>query len=122
MLVAVTERVATLRMFDKDLFVATIGGMRLSDPSSDLAVCLAIASAGHDSLIPIDVAAIGEVTLAGEIRPVPMANQRIAEAARLGYRRVLVPHGTAESVDSRDAQLIEVRTLKAAYSAVSNLR
>lgn len=121
MLVAVTERVAGLRMFDKDLFVATIGGMRLADPSSDLAVCLAIASAGQDTPVPLHLAAIGEVTLAGEIRPIPMANQRIAEAARLGYRRILAPAGTREGLDARlnSVTVVEVRTLRAAYSALT---
>ena len=68
MLLAVTERVARLRLFDKDVFVATVGGMRLTDPGSDLATCLAIASAGTEVPVPIDVAAIGEVTLSGDVR------------------------------------------------------
>jgi DNA repair protein RadA/Sms len=120
MLAAVTERTAGLRMFDKDLFVATIGGIRISDPAADLAVCLAIASAGQDRAVPLDLAAIGEVTLAGEIRPIPMANQRIAEAARLGYRRILAPGGTRDGQQGRHGSIrvLEVRTLGAACDAL----
>jgi len=120
MLAAVTERIAGLRMFDKDLFVATIGGIRIADPSADLAVCLAIASAGQDLPVPLDIAAIGEVTLSGEIRPTPMANQRISEAARLGYRRILAPAGTREGLEARHGSVtvVEVRTLRAAYATL----
>ena len=116
MLAAVTERTAGLRMFDKDLYVATIGGIRIGDPAADLAVCLAIASAGRDRSVPLDLAAIGEVTLAGEIRPIPMSTQRIAEAARLGYRRILAPAGTEDGQLARHGSIkvVPVRTLQAA--------
>lgn len=116
MLVAITERVAGLKLADKDVFVATVGGIRLSDPSTDLATCLAIASAGKDVAIPLDMAAIGEVTLSGDIRKVPMINQRIAEALRLGYSRILAPRGTKNSLDKRasSASIIEVGDLTGA--------
>lgn len=124
MLVAVTERVARLRLVDKDLFVATVGGMRLSDPAADLALCLAVASAGQDLCLPSDVAAIGEVTLTGDVRPVPMANQRVAEALRLGYRRIMAPVGTRDTLDSRGSQatIIEVRSLRQAHSALQGMQ
>ena len=120
MLVAITERVAGLRLADKDVFVATVGGIRLSDPSTDLATCLAIASAGKDLPIPLNVAAIGEVTLSGDVRRVPMINQRVAEATRLGYTRVLAPSGTKGSLDKRGAgaQIIEVNNLGEAFMEI----
>ncbi len=108
MLLAVTERSGELRLGDKDVFVATVGGARLSDPSTDLAVCLALASAAWDAAMPPDVAVVGEVALSGDIRPVPMLSQRVAEAARLGYRRLLVPPGTARHVSSIPAGLVLV--------------
>ena len=108
MLLAVTERSGELRLGDKDVFVATVGGARLSDPSTDLAVCLALASAAWDAAMPPDVAVVGEVALSGDIRPVPMLSQRVAEAARLGYRRLLVPPGTARHVPSIPAGLVVV--------------
>lgn len=124
MLVAVTERVAQLRMFDKDLFVATVGGMRLNDPSSDLSICLAVASTGQNISIPSEVAAIGEVTLSGDIRAVPMINQRVTEAVRLGYRQILAPFGTLGVLDARidPGVITEVSTLRSAYSRIRGSR
>ena len=94
MLVAVTERAGRAKLGDKDVFVATVGGAKLSDPACDLAVCLAIASAALGRAVASDVIAIGEVALSGDIRPVPFLTQRVAEAARLGFSRILVPRGT----------------------------
>ncbi|HSN05759.1 MAG TPA: DNA repair protein RadA [Candidatus Angelobacter sp.] len=100
MLVAVTERGARQRLGERDIFVATVGGARLSDPACDLAVCLAIASASLNRAVAADVLALGEVALSGDIRPVPFLSQRVAEAVRLGFTRILVPRGTS-SVLSR---------------------
>lgn len=111
MLLAVTERTARLRMFDKDVFVATVGGMRIADPASDLAVCLAIASAGRDTALDASVCAIGEVALSGDVRPVPMLEQRVAEAARLGSRTILVPKSGKTPKVPGDARLVQVETL-----------
>ncbi len=94
MLVAVTERCSRQRLSDRDVFVATVGGAKLSDPACDLAVCLALASSGTNRAMAADVLAIGEVALSGDIRPVPFLSQRVAEATRLGYRRIVVPRGT----------------------------
>ncbi len=94
MLVAVTERSARRRFSDRDIFVATVGGAKLSDPACDLAVCIALASAASAQPMAGDVIAIGEVALSGDIRKVPFLTQRVAEAGRLGYRRILVPRGT----------------------------
>lgn len=123
MLGAVTERAAHVRLSDKDLFLATVAGMRLSDPGSDLAVCLAIVSAAHGVALPMDVAAIGEVTLSGDLRPVPTVSERVAEAARLGYERVIVPPGTRKRVNGRAgaARLIETATLGQAIAVVGAL-
>lgn len=124
MLIAVVERVARLRLHDKDLFVATVGGMRLSDPASDLAVCLAVASAGHNVLVPTDVAAIGEVTLSGDVRQASTVNQRVAEAFRLGYRRLITPVGTIAALETRNrtGTIIEVPTLHQAYVALQAMQ
>lgn len=124
MLIAVTERVAGLKLFDKDVYAATVGGMRSSDPGSDLAVCLAIASAANGTPIPLDIAAIGEVSLSGDIRRVALAGQRISEAARLGYRRILVPAGTRETVPEGHggAKLLEVATIHQAFFALHALQ
>ncbi|WP_370616429.1 DNA repair protein RadA [Mumia sp. Pv 4-285] len=123
MLIAVTERVAGVRLHDKDVFAATVGGMRSNDPGSDLAVCLSIASAASGAPLPLDLAAIGEVSLSGDIRRVTMIGHRIREADRLGYRRILVPLGTRDEVPlaSLKAQVTEVATIQRALAAVSPL-
>ncbi|MGV1035452.1 MAG: DNA repair protein RadA [Candidatus Nanopelagicales bacterium] len=120
MLIAVTERAAQLRLSDKDVFLATVGGMRISDPGTDMAICLAIVSAGKSGVVPMDMAAIGEVTLSGDIRQVPNMTERVSEAIRLGYRRLLVPVGTKERVNGRAAggQLIEVPTVNRAFKVL----
>jgi DNA repair protein RadA/Sms len=90
-LIAVLERRARVSFSGHDVFAATAGGVRLTEPAADLAVCLALASAARDWQVPADLAAFGEVGLGGEVRPVPQLERRLAEAARLGFRRALVP-------------------------------
>lgn len=91
MLTAVAEKYGKIKLYDKDVFLATVAGMNISEPGADLAVIIAVVSAAKDVNVPVDVAAVGEVTLSGDVRKVPDMRQRIAEAARLGYRRVFVP-------------------------------
>lgn len=89
MILAVLERRAGLRLGDRDVYVSTVGGVRVTEPAADLAIALAIASAAADEAIPRGVAAVGELSLAGEIRSVSQLTQRRAEATRLGYRTLL---------------------------------
>jgi DNA repair protein RadA/Sms len=94
MMLAVLERRASVRIGRSDVFAATVGGARLAEPSADLAVGLAVASAIANISVPPDLVAIGEVGLAGEIRPVTGIQRRIAEAERLGFRRAIIPAGS----------------------------
>lgn len=94
MMIAVLQRRANLGIGGHDVFAATVGGIRLTEPAVDLALGLAIASARAGASIPADLVAIGEVGLAGEIRRVAGVQRRIAEAQRLGFRRAIVPAGT----------------------------
>ena len=123
MLLAVTERAGELKLGDKDVFVATVGGARLTDPSTDLAVCLSLASATWGAAMPPDVAVVGEVALSGDIRPVPMIGQRVTEAARLGYRRLLVPPGTGRRVPTLPPGLavVELEHLDRALLALRSI-
>lgn len=98
MLLAVTERAAGRSFGDRDVFLATVGGARLTDPSADFAICLAVASSSFSAPMPPDVAVIGEVALSGDIRPVASIGPRVAEAARLGYKRILVPKAVGRHV------------------------
>ncbi|WP_102141676.1 DNA repair protein RadA [Mycobacterium hubeiense] len=93
MIAAVLEKRAKLRVAPCDIYLSTVGGMRLTDPSSDLAVALAIASAYADLPLPTTAVAIGEVGLAGDLRRVSGMDRRLAEAARLGFTCAVVPPG-----------------------------
>src|SRR5262249_32167647 len=75
-------------------FTATVGGIRLTDPAVDLALMLSVVSAAGDTALPPGLIALGEVGLAGELRPVREVRRRLAEAARLGFTRALVPAGS----------------------------
>jgi DNA repair protein RadA/Sms len=89
MLLAVLERRAGLPLSGSDVYVSTVGGIRVTEPGADLAIALAVASAYRDAALPTTLVAIGEISLAGEIRHANAAKQRIAEAKRLGFDRVL---------------------------------
>lgn len=91
MLVAVTERHGRVRLFDKDTYLATAGGVKIVEPAVDAAVCAALASAAWNIPLPADLAVLGEVGLSGEVRSVGQMRQRVAEAARLGFSRIVVP-------------------------------
>jgi DNA repair protein RadA/Sms len=94
MLIAVLQRRASVDIGKYDVYTSTVGGVRLTEPSVDLAVALAIASARSDVNIPADLVAFGEVGLAGEIRRVTGVPRRVAEAERMGFRRAIVPAGS----------------------------
>jgi DNA repair protein RadA/Sms len=96
MITAVLEKRAKLRLGNHDIYLSTVGGMRLTDPSSDLAVAMAIASAYVDIPLPASAVAIGEVGLAGDLRRVSGMDRRLAEAARLGFTHAVVPPGVKD--------------------------
>jgi DNA repair protein RadA/Sms len=91
LLVAVLERRTELSLAGSDVYASAVGGVRVSEPGADLAICLALASAASGRPLPADLVACGEVGLAGEIRQVSRTPRRLAEAARLGFGRALVP-------------------------------
>ncbi|MHA6796887.1 DNA repair protein RadA [Pseudonocardia bannensis] len=91
MLLAVLERRVGIKLHDAEVFTATVGGMKVLEPAADLALALAIASAKRDLALPPDLVVIGEIGLAGEVRRVAGVQRRLAEAARLGFTRALVP-------------------------------
>jgi DNA repair protein RadA/Sms len=89
MLLAVLERRGGIKLSDFDVYVSTVGGVRLTEPAADLAIAIALASTVKDWPIPETLAAYGEISLAGEVRPVSSATHRAAEARRLGYRSIV---------------------------------
>jgi DNA repair protein RadA/Sms len=94
MIAAVLDKHTKLGISPCDIYLSTVGGMRLTDPSSDLAVALAMASARIDLAMPANAVVIGEVGLAGDLRRVTGMDRRLAEAARLGFTTAVVPPGT----------------------------
>lgn len=119
MTLAVLERRAGVGLRSGDAYLSTVGGVRITEPAADLAVLLAAASAVTDIPVPLDMVAIGEVGLAGEIRSVPGLGARLAQAARLGYRRALVPTGGLAPAGSASGKIevLEVATVAEAISA-----
>ena len=95
MLIAVLEKHGGLRLADQDIFVAAADGLRVVEPAADLAMALAIAGIHANRRMPAGVAALGEIALTGQIRPVPLIGQRIREALRLGLRSMIVPKSIA---------------------------
>lgn len=89
MILAVLERRTGLRVGERDIYVSTVGGLKITEPATDLAIALAIASAATDRPVGHQVAAIGELSLTGEVRPVAQLSQRRTEAGRLGYTTVI---------------------------------
>ena len=90
MLLAVLERRAGFKLAQKDVFLNMAGGLRINDPACDMAVVSAVLSSNFDFPIPADNCFAGEIGLSGEIRPVAQADRRVAEAARLGFKRIFI--------------------------------
>ncbi len=99
MVLAVLKRRCALTMYNSDVYLSTVGGARVVDPSADLAAAIAIGSAQRDIRVAQRVVAIGEVGLAGELRRIPSTERRLAEAERLGFTEAIIP---AETRDARD--------------------
>jgi DNA repair protein RadA/Sms len=116
MALAVLEKRGRVRLGEQDVYAATVGGMRVVEPAADLALALAVASAHTDRPIPSNLVVIGEVGLAGEVRRVPNVGRRLAEAARLGFTKALVPPDSGKLPD--DVRALVVPDLGAALNAL----
>jgi DNA repair protein RadA/Sms len=97
MILAVLDRRCGVRLDDRDVYVSTVGGAKVSDPAADLAAALAVSSAASNKPVPQRVVALGEVGLAGELRRVPGTSRRLSEAARLGFAEAVIPAETRNS-------------------------
>ncbi|GDX15142.1 DNA repair protein RadA [Actinomycetes bacterium] len=115
MLLAVLERRAKIPFASLEVYASVVGGVRLNDPGSDLAVCLALASAALDTPVHSDMVALGEVGLGGEIRHVTHLERRVIEAERMGFRQVLIPTNS-KAPELRRATLVRAATLSDALS------
>ena len=111
MLLAVLHRHAGIACFDQDVFVNAVGGVRISEPAADLAVLLAIVSSLRDKPLPKKLAVFGEVGLAGEVRPAPRGQERLREAAKLGFTQAIVPKANAPKRAMDGIEIIAVDRL-----------
>ncbi|MEW8015298.1 MAG: DNA repair protein RadA [Candidatus Sedimenticola endophacoides] len=111
MLLAVLHRHCGIAMFDQDVYVNVVGGVRITETASDLTVLLAVLSSYRDRAIPRELAAFGEVGLSGEIRPVPNGQERLREAAKHGFRRAVVPRKNAPRQPIEGIEVVAVERL-----------
>lgn len=115
LLLAVMEKRAGMKLSLFDAYINVIGGLRLDEPGADLPVVLALASSYRDTVVPNDLVAIGEVGLTGEIRSVTNLNQRLAEVARLGFKKCIIPKFGSEQIDiPAELTVYRVRNLREA--------
>ncbi len=121
MLLAVLNRHAGVAAYDQDVFINAVGGVKITEPAADLAVLLAIQSSMRSKPLPRGLVAFGEVGLAGEIRPAPRGQERLREAAKLGFSMALVPKSNLPKQKIEGLQVIGVERIDEAMSKVREL-
>ncbi len=120
MLLAILHRHGGMQVGDQDVFVNAVGGIRVEETSSDLALILAVVSSFRDRPLPPDLVCFGEVGLSGEIRPVPNGQERLREAAKHGFKHAIVPEGNKPKQAIDGLKVTAVRKLSEALAAMSN--
>ena len=115
MLLAVLEKRVGFKLMQKDVFVNIAGGLRVNDPAIDLAVLAAVLSSNMDIALDEEICVTGEVGLAGEIRPVNRIDQRIREAEKLGFQRIIVPSGQKYDARNLKIKVVEVSRVAEAF-------
>lgn len=121
MLLAVLHRHAGIVCFDQDVFVNAVGGVRIGEPAADLAVLLAIVSSLQNRALPAKLVVFGEVGLAGEIRPAPRGQERLREAAKLGFTHALIPEANQSRQAIGGLEVIAVRRVEEAVGRLREL-
>ncbi|HTM58803.1 MAG TPA: DNA repair protein RadA, partial [Burkholderiales bacterium] len=121
MLLAVLHRHAGLATWEQDVFVNAVGGVRITEPAADLAVSLAVVSSLTDRPIAEKVAVFGEIGLAGEVRPAPRGQERLKEAAKLGFEKVVIPRANAPKAKIPGIEVLPVERVDQAVQLLRNL-
>ena len=121
MLLAVLHRHAGVAMWEQDVFVNAVGGVRIGEPAADLAVCLATVSSLTDRPIPAKVLAFGEIGLAGEVRPASRGQERLKEAAKLGFEKAIVPKANQPKTKIPGLETIAVERIDQAVRVLREL-
>jgi len=121
MLLAILHRPGGLQVGDQDVFVNAVGGIRVEETSSDLALIMAVVSSFRNRALPTELVCFGEIGLSGEIRPVPSGQERLREAAKHGFRVAIVPHANEPRKAIDGLRVIGVKTLSEALNAMDSL-
>lgn len=119
LLLAVLEKRAGQKTYNQDIYINVAGGLELSEPAADLALCMAVVSSLKDASVGADVAVMGEVGLAGEVRAIPQCDRRVAECERLGFHTILLPRENLKRMTAPEGvKLIGVDTVMQAISVL----
>jgi DNA repair protein RadA/Sms len=121
LLLAVLHRHAGIACFDQDVFVNAVGGVRITEPAADLAVLMAVVSSLKDKPLPAKLVVFGEVGLAGEVRPVQRGQERLREAAKLGFTHALIPHANRPKQAVPGMEVMAVRRVEEAVVRMRDL-
>jgi DNA repair protein RadA/Sms len=121
MLLAVLHRHAGIVCFDQDVFVNAVGGVKITEPAADLAVLLSISSSLKNKPLPSKLIVFGEVGLAGEIRPAPRGQERLKEAAKLGFTRALIPEANRPKQAIAGMEVLAVKRVEEAVARIREL-
>ena len=122
MLLAVLHRHGGVATGDQDVFVNAVGGVRISEPAADLAVLMAITSSLRGKPLPKGFLAFGEVGLAGEIRPAPRGQERLKEAAKLGFSVAIVPKANAPKKPGKELEGLTIYPVERVEQAMELVR
>lgn len=118
LLIAVLEKRAGYYLSNYDAYVNIVGGFRIDERAVDLAICMALISSLKDVKISDDAIAFGEIGLAGEIRSVSQVQQRINEAVRLGFTKIVIPYHNAKNIDNQGVDVIGVKNIRQAFEVL----
>jgi DNA repair protein RadA/Sms len=121
MLLAVLHRHAGIAAFDQDVFINAVGGVKITEPAADLAVLLAINSSMRNKPLPRGLVVFGEVGLAGEIRPAPRGQERLREAAKLGFSVAVIPKANAPKQPIEGMTIVAVERIDEAFNKLRDL-
>jgi DNA repair protein RadA/Sms len=121
MLLAVLHRHAGIAAFDQDVFINAVGGVKITEPAADLAVLLAINSSMRNKPLPRGLVVFGEVGLAGEIRPAPRGQERLREAAKLGFSIAMIPKSNAPKQKIEGMTIVAVERIDEAFNKLREL-
>ena len=121
MLLAVLHRHAGVACFDQDVFINAVGGVKITEPAADLAVLLAIVSSLRNKPLPKGLVVFGEIGLAGEVRPAPRGQERLKEAAKLGFTHALIPKANAPKQKIDGIKIIAIERIEQALAKVRDM-